>query len=136
MNDDFNELYDMLRTERKDVLSSLNIGYEEINNLLSKIRNYKLNEIQIEDEFNMNTEKEKFMIEDIQIKSKMENDFINYKISLLQHYLQDLFAEKKFNDYKRDKERTLSTEEYLEYTKNPSNKTTKRDEWYKEFMEL
>ena len=48
--------------------------------------------------------------------------------------LQDLFVEKKFNEFKRLQEEKLPKNEYLEYTHNPTVRSDKISYWYSEFM--
>ena len=100
------------------------------NNLLGELTNIRLKKLDIKstlDENEFDTSKN----EDIVNRYNVENDIVDFKIKLLQDYIQELFIEKRFLDYKREQEEKLSKEEYLDYI---NNKKIYEDKWFNEFL--
>lgn len=135
MNDDFNELYNMLSTDRDDVKKIKEAYQQDLSVLMGKIRSYHINNVDISADYDLENNFDKFKIDDSYLRYTLNNDSIEYKISLLQGYLQDLFIEKKFNNFRREKEEKLTKNEYLEYTHNAMVKSDKIAAWYQEFMQ-
>ena len=77
----------------------------------------------------------KFQLDDINLRHNIELDLIQYKIAVLQGYLQDLFSEKKFLEFRRTQEQQLSKDEYLVYINNPEYQSHFVNAWYQDFME-
>ena len=134
MMDEYNELYAMLSSDREDVRTIKDNYEHDISAMLSKIRNYHINSVDISNEYDLDNEFDKFKTDDIFLNYNLNNDSIEYKIFLLQGYLNDLFVEKKFNAYKREQEDKMSKNEYLEYVHNESVKHDKVSSWYQDFM--
>ena len=126
MTDEYSELYNMLSTDRDDVRKIKEAYQQDISLLLGKIRSYHINNVDISNDYDLEDDFEKF---------KVDDTYLRYKISILQGYLSDLFVEKKFNNYRREKEEKMTKNEYLEYTHNPSVKSDKISQWYQEFMQ-
>ena len=135
MNDEYNELYNMLSTDREDVRRIKEEYEKDMSVLLGRIRSYHINQIDITDEYDLENNFDKFKVDDTYLKYSINNDALDFKISLLQGYLQELFIEKKFNIYKREQEERLSKREYLEYINNPNVKSNRISAWYQEFMQ-
>ena len=135
MNDEYNELYNMLSTDREDVRKLKEEYEKDMSVLLGRIRSYHINQIDITDEYDMENDFDRFKVDDTYLKYSMNNDALDYKISLLQGYLQELFIEKKFNAFKREQEEKLSKREYMEYINNPNVKSDRISSWYQEFMQ-
>lgn len=135
MNDEYNELYNMLSTDREDVRKLKEEYEKDMSVLLGRIRSYHINQIDITDEYDMENDFDRFKVDDTYLKYSMNNDALDYKISLLQGYLQELFIEKKFNAFKREQEEKLSKREYMEYINNSNVKSDRISSWYQEFMQ-
>ena len=135
MNDEYNELYNMLSTDREDVRKLKEEYEKDMSILLGRIRSYHINQIDITDEYDMENDFDRFKVDDTYLKYSMNNDALDYKISLLQGYLQELFIEKKFNAFKREQEEKLSKREYMEYINNSNVKSDRISSWYQEFMQ-
>lgn len=135
MNEDFKELYDMLSTDREDVRKIKETFKSDISILMGKIRTYHVNNVDISDGYDLENNFDRFKIDDSYLRYSINNDAIDYKIALLQGYLEDLFLEKKFNDFRREKEEKMTKNEYLEYTHNPTVKSDKLSAWYQEFSQ-
>lgn len=135
MNDEYEELYDMLSTDREDVKKIKEAYRSDLSILMGKIRSYHINNVDISADYDLENNFDKFKVDDSYLRYTLNNDSIEYKISLLQNYLQDLFIEKKFNTFRREKEERLTKNEYLEYTHNPTVKSDKISAWYQEFMQ-
>lgn len=135
MIEEFEELYDMLSTDRPEVRELKEKYEKEISMLLNKVRSYTVDNIDIQSEYDITEDFTKFQLDDINLRHSIEQDLIQYKISILQGYLQDLFSEKKFADFKRTQEQQLSKDEYLVYTNNPEYQAHFINAWYQDFME-
>lgn len=134
MSDEFEELYNMLSLDRDDVRKIKDEYEHDINMLLNRVRQYHINEMDLSNEYDIETNFDQYKMDETAINYNVNNDTLEYKIALLQGYLQELFVEKKFNKYKREQEEKMSKNEYLEYTHNPSVKSDKISFWYSEFM--
>lgn len=134
MNEEFKEIYEILSTDRDDVKKIKGDYQKDIADLLGKIRGYHINNIDISDDYDLDHDFDKYKLDDTFLRFTVNDEAIEYKIVLLQGYLQDLFLEKKFNEYRRQKEEKLTKNEYLEYTHNSSVKGDKISAWYQEFM--
>jgi hypothetical protein len=134
MMDEYNELYAMLSSDREDVRTIKDNYEQDISSMLSKVRNYHINRLDISGEYDLDNNFDKFKADDILLNYNLNNDSIEYKILVLQGYLNDLFVEKKFNAYKREQEDKMSKNEYLEYIHNESVKHDKVSSWYQDFM--
>lgn len=135
MSEDFKDLYNMLTSEREDIASSKAEFEKTVNELLGSIRSLMIPNIDLTKEFDLSTNFETFMIEDINTKHHLHVDAINYKIAVLQEYLQSLFTEKKFLEYRRSKEEEMTKEEYIEYISSLEDATNLIEKWYQEFMQ-
>ncbi len=135
MGDEYNELYTMLSTDREEVRKIKDAYHQDISLLIGKIRSYHINNVDISADYDLENNFDKFKVDDSYLRYKLNNDAIEYKITILQGYLQDLFIEKKFNNFRREKEEKLTKNEYLEYTHNPSVKSDKISQWYQEFIQ-
>lgn len=94
MNDDYSELYNMLSLDRDEVIKIREAYQQDISVLMGKIRSYHINNIDISADYDLENNFDKFKVDDSYLRYKLNNDSIEYKISLLQGYLSDLFAEK------------------------------------------
>lgn len=135
MTEEFNELYNMLSTDREDVKNIKANSEKDISMLLGRVRSYTVDDVNIESDYNLDTDYERYKIDNIFLNYNVRKDLMEYRITLLQSYLQDLFVEKKFNDYRKEKEEKLSKTEYLEYMHNPTVKSDRIAVWYQEFMQ-
>ena len=135
MSDEFDELYNMLSTDREDI-KTIKSNYEkDLSMLMGRIYSYPIDSINTQDEYDMDNDFDKYKLNNIFLNYSLHNDAIDYKISLLQNYLQDLFVQKKFNQYIKEKEESLSKSEYLEYTHNSTVRSERTSAWYQEFMQ-
>lgn len=135
MTEEFNELYNMLSTDRDDVKNIKDNSEKDISMLLGRARSYVVDDVNIESDYNLDTDYERYKVDNIFLNYNIRKDLTEYKITLLQSYLQDLFAEKKFNDYRKEKEEKLSKTEYLEYMHNATVRSDRIAAWYQEFMQ-
>lgn len=135
MNDEYNELHSMLSTDREDIRKIKEEYEKDMSVLLGRIRSYHVNNVDISNDYDLENEFDKFKADDTYIKYSLNNDAIEFKINLLQGYLQDLFIEKKFNHYRREQEEKLTKKEYLEYIHNPTVRGDRISAWYHDFME-
>lgn len=135
MADEFEELYNMLSTDREDV-KQIKSNYEkDLSLLIGRINSYHIDSINTQDEYNIDEEFDKYKLNNIFLNYTLHNDAVDFKISLLQNYLQDLFIEKKFNQYIKEKEEGLSKVEYLEYVHNGTVRSERIAAWYQDFMQ-
>ncbi len=135
MADEFDELYNMLSTDREDV-KTIKSNYEkDLSMLLGRIYSYPVDSINIQEEYDLENDFEKYKMNNIFLNYTLHDDALDYKISLLQNYLQELFVQKKFNQFIKEKEESLSKGEYLEYVHNSTVRSEKVSAWYQEFMQ-
>lgn len=135
MYDEYTELYNMLSTDREDVRKLKEEYEKDMSILIGRIRSYHINRIDISNEYDLENDFDKFKVDDTNLKYSINNDAIDFKINLLQGYLQDLFVEKKFMNYLREQEEKLEKREYLEYIHNPTVRGDRISAWYQEFMQ-
>lgn len=135
MTEEFNELYNMLSTDREDVKNIKANSEKDISMLLGRVRSYIVDDVNMETDYNLDTDYERYKVDNIFLNYNVRKDLTEYKITLLQSYLQDLFVEKKFNDYRKEKEEKLSKTEYLEYMHNATVRSDRIAAWYQEFMQ-
>lgn len=133
--DNFDDLYSMLSMDRDDVRELKKQFESEVAVLLGNVRTHAIGNLNIQAEYDLNSSFDKYKMDDISIKHKMNVDAIEYKIALLQGYLQELFVEKKFLNFRRRKEEELTKEEYLEYVSNDNLRADKVASWYQEFIQ-
>ena len=134
MNDEFDELYNMLSFDREDVRKLKDDYEKDISILLNRVRNYHTNNFDLSKEYDVENNFDKYRLDETFLNYNIANDVLEFKINLLQGMLQDLFIEKKFNEFKRLQEEKLPKNEYLEYTHNPTVRSDKISYWYSEFM--
>ncbi|MDE5630056.1 MAG: hypothetical protein K2I70_00500 [Bacilli bacterium] len=135
MTEDIYELYNMLSTDREDVKNIKANSEKDISMLLGRVRSYIVDDVNMEADYNLDNDYERYKVDNIFLNYNVRKDLTEYKITLLQSYLQDLFAEKKFNEYRKEKEEKLSRTEYLEYMHNPTVRSDRIAAWYQEFMQ-
>ncbi len=135
MTDEFNELYNMLAKDRDDIKNIKNNYEKDLNVLLGRIRAYHIEDLNTEEEYDLEDDFLKYKTDNIFLNYNLHNDATDYKISILQGYLQDLFMEKKFNLFRKEQEEKLSKNEYLEYIHNPAVRADKIAAWYQDFMQ-
>lgn len=135
MNDEYSELYNMLSLDREDIRKLKEEYEKDMSVLLGRIRSYHIEPVNIAPEYDLENDFEKYKTDNIFLTHNLNSDAIEFKIALLQGYLQDLFVEKKFNEYRREQEEKLSKNEYLEYTHNSTVKGDKISAWYQEYMQ-
>lgn len=133
MNDEYDELYNMLSSDREEINKIKDTFKEDITYYLSKIKNYQVNSIDVSSEYNLENDYDQFKNNDIQIKYDLNKDCIDYKITMLLKYLDDLKIERRFLEFKRSKEDMLSKNEYQEYLRNGIFRNDLINKWYKEF---
>ena len=134
MNDEFDELYNMLSLDREDVRKLKDEYEKDISILINRVRNYHVNNFDLSKEYDIENNFDKYRLDESFLNYNIANDILEFKINLLQGMLQDLFVEKKFNEYKRLQEEKLPKNEYMEYTHNPTVRSDKISYWYSEFM--
>lgn len=134
MDEDFKELYDMLSSDRDDIRKIKDSYEKEVSVLLGRVRSYHVDSPMIAGEYDLNTNFLEYKRDDAALRFNLNIDLVEYKISLLQGYLQDLFVEKKFIAYKKDKEEKLDNNDYVRYIKDPTYRSELIASWYEEFM--
>ena len=98
----------------------------------------KMSDINIEDDsYNYDLENDfiKYQSDNISKRYELNSYAIDYKLKLMQDYVKELFAEKKFLDFRREKEKELDKETYLNYINDDSVRSQLIGSWYKEFVE-
>lgn len=133
MNDEYDELYNMLSSDREEINKIKDTFKEDITYYLSKIRNYQVNTIDITSEYDLENNYDQFKNNDIQIKYDLNKECIDYKIAMLLKYIDDLKIERRFLEFKRSKEDMLNKNEYQEYLRNDIFRNDLITKWYKEF---
>lgn len=134
MSEEFNELYAILSKDREDVRKVKDDYEKDVTTLLNRVKNYHVNRLDISEYYDLENDFSKFQINDTFINYDIASDTLNYKIALLQNYLQDLFIEKKFIKFKKSKEEKLGKNEYLEYLHNINYRADLTSKWYQEFI--
>lgn len=133
MNDEYDELYNMLSSDREEINKIKDTFKEDITYYLSKIKNYQVNTIDITSEYDLENNYDQFKNNDIQIKYDLNKECIDYKIAMLLKYIDDLKIEKRFLEFKRSKDDMLNKNEYQEYLRNDIFRNDLITKWYKEF---
>lgn len=133
MNDEYDELYNMLSSDREEINKIKDTFKEDITYYLSKIKNYQVNTIDITSEYDLENNYDQFKNNDIQIKYDLNKEYIDYKIAMLLKYIDDLKIERRFLEFKRSKEDMLNKNEYQEYLRNDIFRNDLITKWYKEF---
>ena len=133
MNDEYEELYNMLSSDREEINKIKDTFKEDITYYLSKIKNYQVNTIDITSEYDLENNYDQFKNNDIQIKYDLNKECIDYKIAMLLKYIDDLKIERRFLEFKRSKEDMLNKNEYQEYLRNDIFRNDLITKWYKEF---
>lgn len=133
MNDEYDELYNMLSSDREEINKIKDTFKEDITYYLSKIKNYQVNTIDITSEYDLENNYDQFKNNDIQIKYDLNKECIDYKIAMLLKYIDDLKIERRFLEFKRSKEDMLNKNEYQEYLRNDIFRNNLITKWYKEF---
>lgn len=133
MNDEYDELYNMLSSDREEINKIKDTFKEDITYYLSKINNYQVNTIDITSEYDLENNYDQFKNNDIQIKYDLNKECIDYKIAMLLKYIDDLKIERRFLEFKRSKEDMLNKNEYQEYLRNDIFRNDLITKWYKEF---
>ena len=133
MNDEYDELYNMLSSDREEINKIKDTFKEDITYYLSKIKNYQVNTIDITSEYDLENNYDQFKSNDIQIKYDLNKECIDYKIAMLLKYIDDLKIERRFLEFKRSKEDMLNKNEYQEYLRNDIFRNDLITKWYKEF---
>ena len=133
MNDEYDELYNMLSSDREEINKIKDTFKEDITYYLSKIKNYQVNTIDITSEYDLENNYDQFKNNDIQIKYDLNKECIDYKIAMLLKYIDDLKIERRFLEFKRSKEDMLNKNEYQEYLRNDIFRNDLIAKWYKEF---
>ncbi len=134
MNEEYTDLKNTLINTSSEVINEKENNHKDIDHILTMLKTYQPINIDISNNYNIDNSLAKFKINDIDIRYDINLDLINYKILVIQNYLQELFVERKFLDFTQSKENELSQDEYLEYVKNPIIKNKYIDKWYDEFM--
>lgn len=134
MNEEYTDLKNTLINTSSEVINEKENNHKDIDHILTMLKTYQPINIDISNNYNIDNSLVKFKINDIDIRYDINLDLINYKILVIQNYLQELFVERKFLDFTQSKENELSQDEYLEYVKNPIIKNKYIDKWYDEFM--
>lgn len=133
MNDEYDELYNMLSSDREEIIKIKDTFKEDITYYLSKIKNYQVNTIDMTSEYDLENNYDQFKNSDIQIKYDLNKECIDYKIAMLLKYIDDLKIERRFLEFKRSKEDMLNKNEYQEYLRNDIFRNDLITKWYKEF---
>ena len=133
MNDEYDELYNMLSSDREEINKIKDTFKEDITYYLSKIKNYQVNTIDITIEYDLENNYDQFKNNDIQIKYDLNKECIDYKIAMLLKYIDDLKIERRFLEFKRSKEDMLNKNEYQEYLRNDIFRNDLINKWYKKF---
>ena len=107
MNDEFDELYNMLSLDREDVRKLKDDYEKDISILINRVRNYHTNNFDLSKEYDIENNFDKYRLDETFLNYNIANDVLEFKINLLQGMLQDLFVEKKFNEFKRLQEEKL-----------------------------
>lgn len=133
MSDELAELFNMLSMDRDDVREIKKNYEQQLSILLGNVRSLNVQNISLINDYDINTEFDKFKIDDISLRYKLHAEAMEYKISLLQSYIKELNTEKKFLEYRRKKEEELSKDDYLSYVNDINFRTSKLTNWLQEF---
>ena len=133
MNDEYDELYNMLSSDKEDVRKIKDNFKDDISYYLTKIKNYQANTIDISGNYDLEKEYDKFKMDDIALRYNLNDECLNYKLVLLSKYMEELKKERQFLELKRSKEDLMSKQEYQEYLRNDLYRNDLVSKWYKEF---
>ena len=133
MNDEYDELYNMLSSDKEDVRKIKDNFKDDISYYLTKIKNYQANTIDISVNYDLEKEYDKFKMDDIALRYNLNDECLNYKLVLLSKYMEELKKERQFLEFKRSKEDLMSRQEYQEYLRNDLYRNDLVSRWYKEF---
>ncbi len=133
MNDEYDELYNMLSSDKEDVRKIKDNFKDDISYYLTKIKNYQANTIDISSNYDLEKEYDKFKMDDIALRFNLNDECLNYKLILLSKYMEELKKERLFLEFKRSKEDLMSRQEYQEYLRNDLYRNDLVSKWYKEF---
>lgn len=133
--DDFNEFYNVLNPSSID---NKDLREDFVQNITKLFETIKISDIESEDDsYNYDLENDfiKYQSDNISKRYELNSYAIDYKLKLMQDYVKELFAEKKFLDFRREKEKELDKESYLNYIKDENYRSELIGSWYKEFVE-
>lgn len=133
MNDEYDELYNMLSSDKEDVRKIKDNFKDDISYYLTKIKSYQANTIDISGNYDLEKEYDKFKMDDIALRYNLNDECLNYKLVLLSKYMEELKKERQFLEFKRSKEDLMSRQEYQEYLRNDLYRNDLVSRWYKEF---
>lgn len=118
----------------EEVNQEKDICEKDILNLIDKAKSYHVNNIDISKYYDLSNEFDRYKIDDSLQRYKLNREITDYKIDLLQSFLRELFEEKKFVEFKLEKEQNLNEQEYKEYLNNVVARTEYINRWYSEFI--
>ena len=90
MNDEYDELYNMLSSDKEDVRKIKDNFKDDISYYLTKIKNYQANTIDISGNYDLEKEYDKFKMDDIALRYNLNDECLNYKLVLLSKYMEEL----------------------------------------------
>ena len=133
MKDEYDELFNMLYSDREEINRIKESFKEDLTYFLTKIKNYQVNYLDISEEYDLANNYDKFKMDDINLKYNLSKECLDYKIAMMLKYIDDLKIERRFIEFKRSKEDLLSKNEYQEYLRNDLYRNDLITKWYKEF---
>ena len=133
MKDEYDELFNMLSSDREEINRIKESFKEDLTYFLTKIKNYQVNYLDISEEYDLANNYDKFKMDDINLKYNLSKECLDYKIAMMLKYIDDLKIERRFIEFKRSKEDLLSKNEYQEYLRNDLYRNDLITKWYKEF---
>jgi len=135
MDEDFKELNDMISLDREEVRQEKEICQKYITKYLDDLKSYHINNVDISSHYDLENDYNKYKIDDTYTRYNLNKEMIDYKIEILQRYLQDLKLEQRFLEFKLKKELDLTDNEHKEYLSNPVVRHEKVSKWFDEFYE-
>ena len=75
MNDEYDELYNMLSSDKEDVRKIKDNFKDDISYYLTKIKNYQANTIDISGNYDLEKEYDKFKMDDIALRFNLNDEF-------------------------------------------------------------
>ena len=124
---DTNSIYELINKE-KDICE------KDIFSLINKAKTYHVNNVDISKFYDLENDYNRFKLDDSTQRYNLNKEIIDYKLSLLHQFINDLEEEKKFLDYKVEKEHALNEREYNEYLTNVVARTDYINKWYNEYI--
>lgn len=118
----------------EEINKEKNICERDILGLIDRAKSYHVNNIDISKYYDLSTDYEKYKVDDTLQRYRLNKEITDYKIDVLQTFLNELFEEKKFVEFKLGKEQALSDQEYKEYLSNVVARTEYVNRWYNEFI--